>query len=58
MKTKKEKTKVVLSISMDRNLYDVMNDKIINNSKYIEWLIYQDLSKNSNDDEIIQKIII
>lgn len=58
MKAKKEKTKVVLSISMDRNLYDVMNDKIINNSKYIEWLIYQDLSKNSNDDEIIQKIMI
>lgn len=54
---KKEKTKVILSISMDKNLYEVMNDKIVNNSKYIEWLIYQDLSKNSND-ELIQKIII
>ena len=33
-----------------------MNDKIINKSKYIEWLIYQDL-KNI-DDERIKRIIL
>ena len=54
---KKEKTKVSLSISMDKNLYEVMNDKIINNSKYIEWLIYQDLIKNSDNQEIEKMII-
>ena len=33
-----------------------MNNKIRNKSKYIEWLIYQDL-KNV-DDERIKKIIL
>lgn len=53
----KKKTKIVLSISMDKILYDVMNTKITNNSKYIEWLIYQDIKKNSNDEDV-EKIII
>lgn len=54
---KRKKTKIVLSVSMDKILYDVMNTKIANNSKYIEWLVYQDLRKNSNDEDI-EKIII
>jgi hypothetical protein len=35
------------NISIDRKLDNIMNDIIKNKSKYIEWLIYQDL-KNSD----------
>lgn len=50
------KTKINRAISIDRNLDNLMNEQIINKSKYIEWLIYQDL-KNA-DDERIKKIIL
>jgi len=52
----KQKTKINRTVSIDRNLDNIMNDKIRNKSKYIEWLIYQDL-KNV-DDERIKKIIL
>ena len=52
----KQKTKIKRSVSIDRNLDNIMNEKIRNKSKYIEWLIYQDL-KNI-DDERIKKIIL
>ena len=47
----KKKTKINRTVSIDKNLDNIMNDKIKNKSKYIEWLIYQDL-KNINDDRI------
>ena len=50
------KTKINRAISIDRNLDDMMNEKIKNKSKYIEWLIYQDLKKL--DDERIKKIML
>lgn len=50
------KTKINRAISIDRNLDNIMNEKIKNKSKYIEWLIYQDLKKL--DDERIKKIIL
>jgi hypothetical protein len=56
LKMNKKKTKINRTVSIDRNLDNVMNDKIRNKSKYIEWLIYQDL-KNI-DDERIKKIIL
>ena len=52
----KQKTKINRTVSIDRNLDNIMNEKIRNKSKYIEWLIYQDL-KNINDDRI-KKIIL
>ena len=51
----KQKTKINRTVSIDRNLNKLMNNKISNKSKYIEWLIYQDL-KNINDD--VKKIIL
>jgi len=51
-------TKIKRTISIDRNLDDVMNDTISNKSKYIEWLIYQDLKKHRGDDDKIKKIMI
>jgi hypothetical protein len=46
MKRIKEKTKKSISITVDRKICDVLDEKINNHSKYVEWLIYQDLLKN------------
>lgn len=55
---KNMKTKIKRSISVDKNINDIMNEKITNKSKYIEWLIYQDIKEHMSDDERIKKIII
>jgi hypothetical protein len=51
------KTKVKVSISIDRKLDEIINDEFTNKSKYIEWLIYQNLKKYSKNEKI-NKIII
>ena len=51
------KTKKKVSISIDRELDEVINEEFKNKSKYIEHLIYQDLLKNSKNDKI-NKIIL
>ncbi len=51
------KTKIKVSISIDRKLDEIINDEFENKSKYIEWLIYQDLKKYSKNEKI-NKIII
>lgn len=52
----KKKSKVVLSVSVDKQLSDLMKENISNKSKYIEWLIYQDMK--NNNVEGVEKIII
>lgn len=52
----KSKSKVVLSVSIDKKLSEIMKKEISNKSRYIEWLIYQDLKANNIDG--IEKIII
>jgi hypothetical protein len=51
------KTKLKVSISIDRKLDEVINEEFSNKSKYIEWLIYQDLKKYSKNKKI-SKIVI
>jgi hypothetical protein len=46
---KKEKTKKGMPISIDRKLADLIEKNITNKSKYIEYLIYQDMKKNNLD---------
>jgi len=49
-------TKIRISIAVDKKLNDIMNEEFSNKSKYIEWLIYQDLllkSKNLRINKII-----
>ena len=46
-----------ISISIDKQLDDVLNEEFNNKSKYIEWLIYQDMLKNSKNEKI-KKILI
>jgi hypothetical protein len=55
MKTKNKKEKVIVSLSIDRKLDDYMNDMFENKSRYIEWLVEQDLLKNGID---LEKIIL
>lgn len=50
-----KKEKVIVSLSLDKKLNEYMDDLFENKSKYIEWLIYQDLLKNGQD---VEKIII
>jgi transketolase len=52
----KKKSKVVLSVSIDKSLSNLVNENISNRSKYIEWLIYKDMKDNNVDG--IEKIII
>lgn len=49
---KKIKSKTHYSVSMNKKLYDSMNKIINNKSKYIEYLVYQDLLKNSSNEEL------
>jgi len=53
----KQVTKTNITITLDRNLNEVLNEEFGNKSRYIEWLIYQDMKKNSKNDKI-KKIII
>lgn len=52
----KKKTKVVIPVSLNKELSNLVKENITNRSKYIEWLIYQDM-KNSDVDGI-EKIIL
>ena len=53
----KQITKTHLCITVDKILSDIINEDITNKSRYIEWLIYQDMKQNSKNDKI-KKIII
>ena len=52
----KSKTKVVLSVSIDKQLSELIKENMSNRSKYVEWLIYQDMKKNHIDG--VEKIIL
>ena len=53
---KREKTKVTIPASIDKKLADLMDKLITNRSKYIEYLIFQDMAKN--EIEGIENIFI
>jgi metal-responsive CopG/Arc/MetJ family transcriptional regulator len=46
-----------ISISIDKQLDDILNEEFNNKSKYIEWLIYQDMLKNSKNEKIKNLLI-
>jgi hypothetical protein len=52
---KKKKEKMNITISIDKKLNDYIDELFSNKSKYVEWLVYQDL-KNNNVN--LEKIII
>jgi len=54
---KRKKTKDNITISLDRTLSNIVNDTIANRSKYVEWVIYQDILKNSKDNRVKEVII-
>ncbi len=46
MKKKKSWTKDKLSITVNSEILEYLSDNIENKSKYVEYLIYQDLKEN------------
>jgi len=42
---KKVKTKESISVAINIELYDYLKENISNRSKYVEWLVYQDLKE-------------
>lgn len=52
----RKKTKVVIPISLNKDLSNLIKENITNRSKYIEWLIYQDMKNNNING--IKKIIL
>lgn len=46
-KLTQEEKKIRTTITINRNLDKIVGDLMPNKSKYIEWLIYQNLSKNN-----------
>lgn len=54
---KKEISKKSMTVVVDIKIYQIMENKFSNKSKYINWLIYQDLLKNTNDEELKNMIL-
>lgn len=54
---KKEKTKKAITFTIDKYLYNIIEEKFNNKSKYINWLIYQELLKNTNDEELKKMLL-
>ena len=55
---KKKKEKVNISVSIDKKLNNYIDELISNKSKYLEYLIYNDLLKNAAIKAELEKIMI
>jgi hypothetical protein len=53
-----KKKKVNISISIDKKLNSYIDELISNKSKYLEYLIYEDLIKNEYIKQELEKIIL
>ena len=51
-KLKENEKKVKLTASINPILFNKLNELYTNVSKHVEWLIYQDLKKNNNIEEM------
>jgi hypothetical protein len=56
-KMMKQITKTNITVTLDRNLNDVLNEEFGNKSRYIEWLIFQDMKQKSKNEKIKNIII-
>ena len=52
-----DKTKKSLTITTDQKIFDLIEKNIGNRSKYIEWLIYQDLLNSDKSDKVEDVIL-
>jgi hypothetical protein len=52
-KMREEEKKSKVSITINRDIINIVQELHTNKSKYIEWLIYQDLRKNNQIDDIM-----
>lgn len=51
-------TKKVIAISIDPKLDNIMEELFDNKSKYIEWLIFNDMKKHLPDNKKLNDIIL
>jgi len=58
MRRKIEKKKITFSISLDPELLDIINNTIANRSKFIQNCIIEEMCKNSEIKEELQKLKI
>jgi len=49
---KENHTKKIINISVDRNLDDLLEKLFGNKSKYVEYLILQDMKKHLTDEQL------
>lgn len=52
MKKRRKILKNRISICLDKQIDDILNEEFTNKSKYIEYLIYKDLLKYSKNEKI------
>jgi len=53
-----EKKKIVVSISVDPDILDIINDTISNRSKFIQNIMIEEMCKNLEIKEELQKLRI
>lgn len=58
MRRKIEKKKIVVSISVDYEIFDTINETIPNRSKFLEQCIISELCKSSTMKEELKKKFI
>lgn len=54
MRRKIEKKKIVISISVDPDILVIINDTIINRSKFIENILIDEICKNNEIKELLK----
>ena len=55
MRRKIEKKKIIISISVDPELLNIINETISNRSKFIEMYMIEEICKSSNLKEELKK---
>ena len=58
MRRKINKKKITFSISVDPDILDIINDTISNRSKFIQNIMVDEMCKNSEMKQELQKIRI
>ena len=56
-KLKETEKKVKLTCTINSTIFNKINELNSNVSKYVEWLIYQDLRKNNNIEDKVTSFL-
>ncbi|MCK9446641.1 hypothetical protein M0Q50_07245 [bacterium] len=56
MRRKIENKRITISITLDKDIFNIVNDNYSNRSKFLENLIIEELCKDSDIKEELKKI--